>query len=157
MRVLSVRSSTLKFALVLVLSLAAISTMMILVPSAESSAASAKISYSDVSTNADRLSFISQFGWEVDDDPVEQVSVSVPDDFDASYKRYNEIQLSQGLDLSKYRGKEVVKYTYNVKNYESADGAVYINLLVYKNKIVGGDISSADGNGFVYGFSGEKT
>ena len=150
------RSSTIKFALVLVLSVAAISTMLILVPSAESSAASAKISYSGVTSNSDRLSFISQFGWEVDETPVEEVSVSVPDDFDAAYKRYNEIQRSQGLDLSKYRGKEVVKYTYNVTNYKDADGAVYINLLVYKNKIVGGDISSADGNGFVYGFSGEN-
>ena len=150
------RSSTIKFALVLILSVAAISTMLILVPSAESSAASAKISYPDVTTNGDRIAFISQFGWEVDGEPVEEVSVSVPEDFDAAYKRYNEIQLSQGLDLSKYRGKEVVKYTYSVKNYKDSDGAVYINLLVLKNKIVGGDISSADGNGFVYGFSGEK-
>ena len=156
MRIWSMRSQSLKFALVLLLSVAALTTLVIVVPSAESSAADAGISYPDVYTSADRISFISKFGWEVDETPVEEVSLVLPREFDQSFKRYNEIQLSQGLDLSKYRGKEVVKYIYSVKNYSDYDGEVYLSLIVYKNKIVGGDISSADGNGFIYGFSGEK-
>lgn len=156
MRIISMRSQNLKFALVLLLSVAVLTTLIIVVPDAESSAADAKISYSDIYTNADRVSFISKFGWEVDEKPYDEVSLSLPAEFDENMKRYNDIQLSQGLDLTNYRGKEVVKYTYTVKNFSEYDGAVEINLLVYKNKIVGGDISSADGNGFVCGFSGDK-
>lgn len=156
MRIISMRSQSLKFALVLILSVAVMTTLVLVVPSAESSAADAKISYSDVYTNADRISFISKFGWEVDETPLSEVSVVMPVEFDENMRRYNEIQLSQGLDLRKYRGKEIVKYTYNVKNCKESDGAVEINLLVYKNKIVGGDISSAGENGFIFGFSGEK-
>lgn len=156
MRIISMRSQNLKFALVLLLSVAVLTTLVIVVPSAESSAADAKISYSDIYTNADRVSFISKFGWEVEEAPCGETSVVLPAEFDENMRRYNEIQLSQGLDLTKYRGKEVVKYTYSIKNYTDFDGEVLINLLVYKDKIVGGDICSADGNGFIYGFSGEK-
>lgn len=156
MRIISMRSQNLKFALVLLLSVAVLTTLVIVVPNAESSAADAKISYSDIYTSADRVSFISKFGWEVDESRYDEISVSIPAEFDENMRRYNEIQLSQGLDLSRYRGKEVVKYTYNVTNFSDYDGAVEINLLIYKNKIVGGDISSADGNGFIFGFNGEK-
>lgn len=156
MRIISMRSQNLKFALVLLLSVAVLTTLVIAVPDAKSSAADAKISYSDIYTNADRVSFISEFGWEVEENRYDEVSLSLPAEFDENMRRYNDIQLSQGLDLTKYRGKDVVKYTYTVTNFSEYDGTVEINLLIYKNKIVGGDISSADENGFVYGFSGEK-
>ncbi len=156
MRIWSVRSTTLKFTLVLVLSVIAVSALVIFVPSAGDAAVASGISYSNIDSNADRIAFISQFGWTVEQDPVEEVEVTIPKEFDNVYSEYNDIQLSQGLSLSKYRGKDVVRYTYTVTNYEDFDGTVYINLLVYKNKIIGGDICSADGNGFVCGFSGEK-
>jgi len=44
-----------------------------------------------------------------------------------------------------------------VKNHSDTESDVYINILVYKNKIVGGDLSSADADGFVTGFGGERS
>jgi hypothetical protein len=65
---------------------------------------------------------------------------------------YNEIQKRQGLDLSKYKKKNVMRYTYEVKNYKDYDGTVYANIIVYRNKVIGGDICSADVTGFIHGF-----
>ena len=65
---------------------------------------------------------------------------------------YNNLQKMQGLDLSKYKRKNVTRYTYKIKNYDGYEGTVYANLLVYRNRIIGGDICSADVNGFVTTF-----
>ena len=56
------------------------------------------------------------------------------------------------LDLSKYKKKNVMRYTYEVTNYEGANGTVYANILVYRNRVIGGDICSADMKGFIHGF-----
>ena len=61
-----------------------------------------------------------------------------------------------GLDLSRYKRKDVMRYTYQVENYPDYQGVVYANILVYKNKIIGGDICSADVNGFVTSLKGES-
>ena len=156
MRIFTLRSSTLKFLLVLVLSAAALSTLVVAVPPAANTEVSSKTSYSGIETNGDRVSFISKFGWVVDAEPVLTAPVSIPKEFDAYYMKYNDVQLSQGLDLSKYRGKEAIKYTYNITNFKDYDGKVYVNLIVYDNKIIGGDVCSADSADFIYGFSGEK-
>lgn len=154
MRVYSITSSTIKFACVLALCVITMCALVIIVPSS-SEAAGGTISYSEIYSNNDRVEFISKFGWTVDPTPVGEVEVEVPDVFDSAYASYNDIQTAQGLNLEKYKGKTVVKYTYGITNYENYDGAVYVNLLVYKNKIIGGDVSSADASGFVFGFSGE--
>ena len=114
------------------------------------------ISFNGVKTAEDRLAFIHGFGIEVEPQPVEEFSTVVPKKFDAVYEEYNGIQKSQGLDLSKYKGKKVVRYTYAVTNYpKDASGfpsQVYLNLIVYKKRVIGGDISSSDGGGFVRTF-----
>ena len=51
------------------------------------------------------------------------------------------------------RGKEVTRYTFKVTNYEGHEGTVYANVLVWRKKVIGGDICSAEiTNGFVQGF-----
>ena len=50
--------------------------------------------------NQERLKFISQFGWEVDSEPVEVNEVIIPQEFDDVYNNYNEIQLMQNCDLA---------------------------------------------------------
>lgn len=81
--------------------------------------------------------------------------VTIPSNFDKIYTEYNEIQKKQGLDLSKYKRKTVTKYTYEVENFEKWQGKVFVTLLIYNDRIVGGDISSALENGFVCGFDGK--
>ena len=69
---------------------------------------------------------------------------------------YNELQRNQGLDLSKYRGREVKRYTYKVKNFPDYSGTVMANVIIYKNRVIGGDLCSSDVTGFICGFEGKK-
>jgi hypothetical protein len=49
-------------------------------------------------------------------------------------------------------GKRCKRYAYTVTNYPGTDQPIRANLLIYKNKVVGGDICSLDANGFIHGF-----
>jgi uncharacterized protein YpuA (DUF1002 family) len=153
MFVTTLRANTLKLIGIAVLSFMIVAALVIFVPTYESTAASESVKYEKVYSNSDRVEFISKFGWTVAQTPIEEVEVSIPAEFDTVYIGYNDIQKAQGLNLAKYKGKEVVRYTYEVTNYEGYDGTVYVNLLVYRNKIVGGDVCSADSSGFIHGFA----
>ena len=158
MFVYSIRSATIKFICAIVLSVAILITLVALIPTyADDAEPTSSISYSKIYENSDRINFISQFGWEVKETPVEEVEVTVPESFDKVYLGYNEMQKEQGLNLSKYKGKTVTRYTYEVTNYPDYDGTVYISLLVYKDKVIGGDVCSADVNGFVHGFEAPES
>ena len=102
----------------------------------------------------DRINFIKQFGWEVAAEPVKEQQVLIPKEFDKVYAAYNELQKEQGLNLTKYKGKDVTRYTFSVTNYKGYEGTVYANVLVYRNRVIGGDICSADVSGFLHGFEG---
>ena len=54
--------------------------------------------------------------------------------------------------MSKYKNKQIMRYTFTVTNYPSYEETVYANVLVYRNRVIGGDICSADVSGFVHGF-----
>lgn len=162
MFIYSVRASTIKFFSVVALSLAALIALIIFIPALEGSGTAATfmtgtdINYDNVKSNEDRISFLSQFGWEVDAESLEEEQVTVPEEFNKVYAGYNEIQKAQGLDLEKYKQKEITRYTYTVTNYPGYTGKVYANILVYRDTVIGGDISSADIEGFVHGFQPAK-
>lgn len=105
--------------------------------------------------NQQRVAFFEQFGWEVAEQPLSVEEVMIPQIFSAVYERYNALQKSQGMDLAKYAGRTVKKVVYEIQNYQRQDTAVYGTLLIYDNKVIGGDISSAELNGFMCGFMGE--
>lgn len=160
MFVYSLKASTLKFFAVVCVALTALVMMITFIPSYDggeikyiTTGNESKINYSKIKTNEDRIAFLSQFGWRVEQTPVEEVEVTVPEKFDKVFNGYNEIQKRQGLDLSKYKGKTVTRYTYEVTNYENENGKVYANVIVYRNKVIGGDICSAKVGGFIHGFS----
>ena len=71
-----------------------------------------------------------------------------------SYLKYNEVQKAQGMDLERYRGKTCRQWIYNVTNYP-AQGTVHASLLVLDGKIIGGDLSSTELDGFLCAFNGE--
>lgn len=111
------------------------------------------------STADERIAFFSQFGYEISEDPLEVKEIIVPAEFDETYEEYNAIQISQGLDLSKYKGKRVKMWSYAIKNYpgyETADGTIRGNILVYDGVVVGGDVSNIELNGFMVGFAADK-
>lgn len=111
--------------------------------------------FRNIRTNEDRISFLERFGWEVEEEPLEIIEVTVPDRFDSVYESYNQMQLSEGLDLRKVAGKQIKRYTYVVTN-ALYDGTVLANLLIWQNKVVGGDIRSARIDGFIHGFTREN-
>lgn len=115
------------------------------------------ISFSGIKTPQDRLDFIQKFGIEVLPEPIEEFKTRVPKEFDSVYLEYNTVQTAQGLDLTAYHGKKVTRYTYKMTNYPPKSEnepyeAVYLNLIQYKDKVIGGDISSSEHGGFVRTF-----
>ena len=164
MFIYSLRASTVKLVGVICVALTVLITLIAFVPtyaiSSQTSTApddtAVSYSYDKIKTPEDAAAFLSQFGWEVDATPVSVKSVTIPSEFDKVFAAYNEIQKEQGFDLSKYRKKTVMRYTYEVTNYEGYDGVVYVNLIVYRNRVIGADLSSADVKGFVCGLEGGR-
>lgn len=159
MFVCSLKASSLKFAGVIGIAVAALIALLILMPTTQDVSAGAiledngTINFEKIKTNENRLEFLSQFGWKAKEDAVEEVDVRIPSDFDKIMNAYNEVQKAQGLDLTKYKGKTATRYTYQITNYPDYDGTVYANIIVYKNRVIGGDICSSDVSGFIHGFA----
>ena len=108
--------------------------------------------------NRERLNFISQFGWEVNEEPEEVTEIIIPQEFDDVYKNYNEIQLSQNCDLRDYCGMRVKRYTYIIRNYPGYtenDTCIRINLLIFDGMVIGGDVCSTELSGFMHTFRKE--
>ena len=160
MFIYSLRASTVKLVGIVCVALTVLITLIAFVPTyAVSSQTGAtpedtevSYSYDKVKSAEDAVSFLSQFGWQVSAEPVECKRVTIPSEFDKIFAAYNELQKEQGLNLSKYKNKEVTRYTFAVTNYPDYQGTVYANVLVYRNRVIGGDICSADVSGFVHGF-----
>jgi hypothetical protein len=155
MFICSVRAGTLKFFGAVLLSLALFLVILVLVdPAATATGADAveTVNYAGIKTDADRVTFLETFGWQVaSPTPTEEVTFLIPKEFDRVLAGYNEIQKSQGLDLARYANKKVTRYTYELASYEGYEGKVYANLIMYKNKVIAADITSADPYGFVHG------
>ncbi len=106
----------------------------------------------NVSGNDARVAFLKEFGWEVTTSPAESSQVRIPETSGEVFERYNALQKSQGYDLSQFAGKTVMRYVYRVNNYPGATEPVYATLLVYKNQIIGGDITDTAAHGVIQGF-----
>lgn len=110
---------------------------------------------SKATTAEERIAFLSQFGWKINEDPVEVTEVIIPSEFNDTYSKYNEIQKNQSMDLEPYKGKRVKKWVYEVKNYPGyaeESGCIRATLLVFEGIVIGGDISSLEPEGFMQGF-----
>jgi len=105
-----------------------------------------------VSSNDGRVKFLKDFGWDVSTSPTESGQVRIPEETTEVYERYNALQKSQGYDLSQYAGKSVMRYVYKINNYPGATDPVYATVLVYKNRIIGGDVTDTGMKGVVQGF-----
>lgn len=104
-----------------------------------------------VKSNEDRISYLENYGWQVDPDPIATEELLIPEEFDETYEEYLALQSSQGFDLTEYCGKRVKRYTYEITNYPTGETGVQASLLVYKNKVVGGEVLSPKLDGFLHG------
>ena len=155
MFVFTLRGSTIKIVSLVLLSVIALALVLVFLPGGDVLAVSTNVSFDKIKTNEDRIAFLSQFGWQVAEEPVAETTVTIPAEFDRVFLAYNNIQQQQGLDLSAYQNKNVSRYTYLVTNYPDYNGKVYANLLVFRGKVIGGDICAADVSGFMHGFTKE--
>lgn len=105
-----------------------------------------------ISNNDARVKFLEGFGWQVSASPTESSQVRIPQEQSEVYSRYNTLQKSQGYDLSQFAGKTVMRYVYKVNNFPGATDPVYATVLVYKNQVIGGDITDTSPRGKVQGF-----
>lgn len=150
MFVYSVRASTIRFFAVLVLSIIGMLFLLSLGSDASvyASVDGIDVNYGGIKTASNRIAFLQGQGLEVKEQALVEENYTMPEDFDRVISGYNEIQKAQGLDLSKYKGRRITHYAYEVTNYDF-DGVVVANMLVYRGRIIALDLSSVDNGGFV--------
>lgn len=104
------------------------------------------------SNNDQRVKFLMDLGWQVTTSPKESSQVKIPSASSEVFDRYNTLQKSQGYDLNDFAGKKVMRYVYEINNFPGATEPVYATLLVYKNEIIGGDVTDTAAGGRIQGF-----
>ena len=92
-------------------------------------------------TNEARVAFLSQYGWQLNAEPVQTQSIKIPETDSEVFRRYNELQKSQGFDLTQHAGRQATRYVYEILNYPNADSPVYATVFVLDGRIVAGDVT----------------
>ena len=149
MLVMTAKVDKKKIAIIFAAVVVAIAALVLLISGGGNSAPT---SATNISNNDARVAFLKAFGWDVTTSPVESSQVRIPEKGSDVFDRYNELQKQQGYDLSQYAGKTVMRYVYKVNNYPGAIEPVYATLLIYKNQVIGGDITNTAAKGQIHGF-----
>ena len=97
--------------------------------------------------NDDRVAYLNELGWTVSAEPIATEELLIPDHFDEG----------QGFDLSRYCGKRVKRYTYEITNYPTGEAGVQVALLVYRSTVIGGEVLSPTTGGFLHGLAKPDT
>ena len=98
--------------------------------------------------NLQRVAYLRSLGWEVAEEPIETLQFLLPAELDEPYRSYNELQRSQGFDLTSCCGKQVSRCTYTVTNYPGQPKGVQANLYICEDTPVAGDVCSSGARGF---------
>ena len=150
MFICAVKATTLRFVGIIALSLIVLVGMTVFYTAEEPVLSGTDIRYDGMATETDRREFLSALGYRATGDAKATVEYTMPATLDAVLLGYNEVQKKQGFDLAKYTGKTLTRYTYEIENYEGYDGKVYANLITYRDRIVGADLTGTGvGEGFV--------
>lgn len=107
----------------------------------------------DGSTPQMRSAYLQELGWETENE--QQDSVLLPPEFTGVYRDYLALQRECGFDLIQLAGKTVERYRYDILNYPTGENGVQLDLLVYEGSIVGGDVRTAELNGFMHSLKRE--
>lgn len=90
-------------------------------------------------TKQDRVSFLESLGLKVQNNSEKEKITEIPLVFSDVYNNYNDLQKEAGYDLKKYAGVVVKHYTYTLKTEEKEQ--YFAHLLVYKDRVIGGDVA----------------
>ncbi len=110
-----------------------------------------------VAGNEGRVQFLAALGWDVSASPTESGQVRIPKEQNEVFSRYNALQKTAGYDLSQYADKTVMRYVYKVSNFPNATEPVYATLLIYKNQVIGGDITNTAAGGTMQALTKAET
>ena len=95
---------------------------------------------------------VKEMGYDdVSEKPVEVVEITLPENFNAVYERYNNLLKESGYDLSPYKGKKCKRYTYLIPSQNAR-----ANIIVCDGKIIGGDISGITLDGIMIPIKNNK-
>ncbi len=106
-----------------------------------------------VKTNEDRVAYLAEFGWAVQEKPVSTEELQVPDTFDGAYDDFVALQCEQGFDPTRYAGKRVKRYSYLITNYPTGEEGVMADLYICKNTVIGGEVLNPKLDGFLHGLN----
>ena len=116
----------------------------------DTAAVSSAVSPKGIRSEADRVDYLKEWGWQVSPEATGVEELQLPEEFGPEYEQYLALQSDQGFDLTKYTGKRVRRYTYDVLNHPTGETGVVAHLLVYKNTVIGGEVM---GSTFLHGLA----
>lgn len=87
---------------------------------------------------------VKSMGYDAETEPSETETIVIPEKFNDVYEKYNALQREGGFDLEPYRGKTCTRYTYLIPSLDAR-----ANILVYENRVIGGDICGITLDGFM--------
>ena len=103
----------------------------------------------DLSTAEGRCGYIARCGWDAAPESEELREIELPESFDRVLEDYNAMQLAQGYDLREAAGKRCLCCSYELRSYPGWDGRVIATIYIYRSRVIGGDIHTADISGFM--------
>ena len=144
MFICAVRMATLRFVGIIALSVGVLVGMTIFYTAEEPVLSGGEVRYDGIYTETDRRDFIASVGYRATGDAKSTVEYTMPATLDAVLLGYNELQKEQGFDLAKYTGKTLTRYTYELEG-EEGEEKQYATLLVFRDRVVGAELSSENG------------
>ena len=84
-----------------------------------------------------RVKFLKQFKIAVNPKSEKTDTITIPAEFGRVYEEYNELQKRAGLDLSPFKGEQVSRVVYKLKDKEK-----FVTLLIFKAHVIGGHLST---------------
>ena len=106
-----------------------------------------------LATEQDMLGFLHDLGWETSESAINIREVTIPEDWNDVYSKYNDLQVQQGFDLEKHKGSPATVYSFRILNYDGRPDNIVANLLICDGVLVGGDISCTELGGFMQGLA----
>lgn len=108
-------------------------------------------------TNEDRVAYLNGLGWQVQPDPIETLDLQLPDRLEGEWDAYAKLQKGQELPFAEFAGQAVKRYTYTVTNYPDIPQGVQVNLYLWGDQVIGGDVIFTGQGGFQTDLAFPKT
>ena len=145
MFICAVKMATLRFVGIIALSVGVLVGMTVFYTAEEPVLSGSDVRYDGIYTETDRRDFLASVGYRAAGDAKSTVEYTLPATLDAVLLGYNELQKEQGFDLAKYTGKTLTRYTYELEGEEGKEKQ-YATLLVFRDRVVGAELSGEKGD-----------